>query len=364
MSDTTVETQVGGDEITGLGYTITSAERKRTVASELARLKEEASHRKNSVFSLGSLEVSDGYVRTLENMQKANTLYPVNEEAIQALGSFLGVPVPYLKNLSKSGGLGLVYQNLDWHLRNKPDATAEFMSIDGILKEVRDPEGLGVEPLDVLGMMKGTVGGKGLVTNLRSGLNSTVIDVADPATEIHPKRRVGDVTYGGLRVIIPHDRFAPQVGMYLHRLVCSNGAVNIESSDLFSVRGMTHDDVLASMDKTIGQVWNRIPAMLEAYTSLADRPVDNPVRMVHIYAQEHGIGNRFIVEAVRRVEAFQTVNPSYKWTAYDIMQVFTSLAHLDSAKEATRNKLMGLGGHMVAAVSNEHRCDTCSHLLV
>jgi hypothetical protein len=93
--------------------------------------------------------------------------------------------------------------------------------------------------------------------------------------------------------------------------------------------------------------------------------VEDPIRMARVYAVEHGISPRFVDLAVASISNFSQTEEGkdFEWTLYDIMQVFTSIAHDPRVKENMRMKLQGLGGHMVAQSANEHRCEQCSHLL-
>lgn len=350
-----------GDPITTEGYR-SGAEDYNSLGSTIDVFEADERRKERTVFDLGNLKAEGGYIHHQKVSGKYERLFPVDKQARKALGTFLNIPVPYLQRVGNT----LADANIEWHFEEHPDVAAEFVTIDGELQEVRSPDSLSISKLEALRLIMGQVGADARIRRIDEGLNATTIDVIHPDVSIMPAHRIGDVTYGGLRIVLPAKNQAPKVGTYLHRLVCTNGATNTYGGDQFNIAGKSHDEILEHMEDSLSSVWNRVPEFLAGCAALADKPVSEPLNMIRVYAAEHGIAPRFTTVALDRAAAFMATETGAKhqWTLYDIMQLFTSLAHLPAAKENTQNKLMALGGHMIAASANERRCGQCSHLLI
>lgn len=347
------------DEITGLGYE-TDASSFNTLETQLIALRHAEARHDTQIVPLRELNAAGGYIKRTAGVGVKE--FPLDKTALKAVGSFLDIPVPYLLRIGSS----LAEENINWHLTQNSDVEVEIVSTDGEITEVRSPDSLAVTPLEVTEILAKIMGADTLVNRVSYGLNGTTYELTNPLVQRNPARRVGDITYGGLRIVLPKAgrlNHAPEVGTYLNRLICTNGAFTVVSGDIIVVSGLTHEDVLNRFEAVSSDVWNRLPRMLEAYVSLDDRPIEDPMRMVQVYALENNIADKYTTRAQAFVSDALIETPSREWTLYDIMQVFTSLAHLDGVKDGARDKLMALGGRMVAKSDEERRCGTCSHLL-
>jgi hypothetical protein len=347
------EQKVGGDEITGLGYT-TDMKSLDNIGTLLKVMEKVEKGNKVFTSTLGDLKAEGGYVS-----QNGADVFPIDARAKRELGSFLNIPVPYITRIGES----LVEQNIGWHFTTMPNVEAEFTLSEGELVDVRTRDALSLREIEVVRTLNTTLDPATVIADISRGLNATIIDLINPEVTVHPALRVGDVTYGGLRLVLPHSNNAPSVGTYLHRLVCTNGMVHIRPGDAMNIKGLTHDDILHELANKVDEVYNNLPDLMLAYASLDGKKVADPERMVRVYALEHGISARFIDEAVAKVQEFAIIQPDHEWTLYDVVQLFTSLAHLDTVKGNTRNKLQALGGHLIAAAADERRCGSCQHLL-
>jgi hypothetical protein len=353
VAEVAVSERIGGDEITGLGST-TDLKSLDTIKGLLKVMEKAEDGNTFVTASLGELRADNGYV--FNNGKEA---FPLDARAKRELGSFLNIPVPYLSRIGDT----LAEQNIGWHFDSMPTVNAQFTLQEGALVEVREPDSVSLREIEVIRTVNKTIDPNTLITGISRGLNATTIDLANPDVQVQPAHRVGDVTLGGLRLILPHSNNSPSVGTYLHRLVCTNGMVSITPNDVVNIKGRGHEEILHELAAKVDEVFHRLPDIMEAYASLDNKRIDDPERMVRVYAIEHGIPSRFVDAAVEKVQSFNIDSPGHEWTLYDIVQLFTSLAHLSTVQSATRNKLQALGGHLVEAAADERRCGSCQHLL-
>jgi len=174
--------------------------------------------------------------------------------------------------------------------------------------------------------------------------------------------QVGDITHGGIRFFMfPQNEQPPRLETYLERLWCTNGATSPEPEFTIRLRGNTVDEVLAELETAAGRLLADMPARLEAYKSSAEIPIEGDLALfINQYGAERGISAR----AIQRVQNDLPMFGEYRPTAYDITQLFTSLANDENVRYSTRLALQSAGGMLsMRAPEVTHRCSSCERPL-
>lgn len=286
--------------------------------------------------------------------------------AERALAKHLGVAPTYLERCPGD----LKAANLNYWLRQHKDAQAVLtMTSTGDLIDVYGPEKR-VIPIPRVGQIITRVfEPEDEITVLHRDEKRFHIDikteqhveVPGDGTDFRPE--VGDITHGGLRLMIPADlsQEKPSLEPYLYRLVCSNGMSQMSDSAVIHLKGMTVPDILDEIESRAEEILGDLPATLGDYSSLADIPLNgNILQIIRSLGQEHNLSPRVIDKVM---DAALQIAPEREPSLYDLAQTFTQVAN-GSVAYGTSIALQRLGGHIMELPQQlDNRCGTCAHIL-
>jgi hypothetical protein len=187
------------------------------------------------------------------------------------------------------------------------------------------------------------------------------IEVDNP-DRIEGRPEVGDITHGGVRMLVyrdPAEPVAPTVTTYLHRLFCSNGMAEDYGANAIHLRGKNVPEVLEEMEQAAQKVMAELDQKLASYAALNERPLpEDRTLFVHQLANEWNLGARITHKIVLAV----AVLPDNA-TLYDVQNAFTAAANANISYH-TSNQLQQLGGALAFDTDRvTHRCNQCLRLL-
>jgi hypothetical protein len=180
--------------------------------------------------------------------------------------------------------------------------------------------------------------------------------------ETRDGRRVGDLTTGGVRIIIEpqHPEHAPYVEEFWERLVCLNGMTRRISGSQIKLRGKTVDEILEEMNRVMRQIWEGLDSSGQAILHSAETSIPGTVPdFIRVVAGERGIN---AVTVLRLQERALTLRPDP--SVYDVTQIITALANEDGMSAKARRSLQAIGGDLTVDTERMvHRCNTCERPL-
>lgn len=184
----------------------------------------------------------------------------------------------------------------------------------------------------------------------------------DGTVETRDGRRVGDLTSGGVRIIIEpqHPDHAPFVEEFWERLVCLNGMTRRISGSQIKLRGKTVDEILEEMNRVMRQIWEGLDASGQAIMHSAETLIPGTVPdFIRVVAGERGINDRTVL---RLQERALTLRPDP--SVYDVTQIITALANEEGMSAKSRRALQAIGGDLTVDTDRMvHRCNTCERPL-
>lgn len=205
-----------------------------------------------------------------------------------------------------------------------------------------------------------------VISNLRTVTVPGIEGVADrplDGTVDHPSgRKVGDLSAGGVRVIIQPGRpeRAPIVEELWERFICVNGMTRRISGSEIKLRGRTVPEILTEMNNTMRQIWEGLDASAHAILHSAETPVVGATSdFIRAVAAERKINAATVLRLQERAASLRS-NPS----VYDVTQIFTELANEEGLPVGTRRNLQAIGGDLAVDTDRMvHRCAQCERPL-
>ncbi|AEQ21080.1 conserved hypothetical protein [Rhodococcus phage E3] len=291
----------------------------------------------------------------------------LDQLAEHALGKHLGVATNYLERCPGD----LKASNLNYWLRQHAEKQAVLtLTSTGDLVDVYGPEKRVVPLPRVADIIVSRFRPNDEIKTLHRDdkrfhidvMVEASVEVAGHGTDWRPE--VGDITHGGVRIVIPSDlgNAKPSVEPYLHRLVCSNGWSQMSDSNQILLKGMTVTDILDELDVRIRETVEDLPGVLGGYASLDQIPLPgNMLQTIRTLGQEHNLSPRVITKVM---DAALGLGDEHAPTMYDLTQAFTQVAN-SSVAYGTQIALQRLGGHILEESNAQlsSRCGTCAHLL-
>lgn len=192
---------------------------------------------------------------------------------------------------------------------------------------------------------------------------SGVADRPLDGTVDHPSgRRVGDLSAGGVRIIIQPGKpeRAPAVEEFWERLVCTNGMTRRITGSQINLRGRTVPEILTEMNNVMRTIWEGLDESAIAIRHSAETPVPGAVSdFLRVVARERGIN---AVTTLRLLERAAGLRPNP--TVYDVTQVVTEMANDEGLAVRTRRDLQAIGGDLTVDTERMvHRCTQCERPL-
>jgi len=175
-----------------------------------------------------------------------------------------------------------------------------------------------------------------------------------------PKKRVGDVTKAGITLLENRSNvltsYEVNVGGFLYRLSCSNGAVT-RTESLHRIGGKTVEEILNGVGNTTRKVFEVVSKEdLLQFVHLDDVKAEDPSNLVHRLSRDSRIPASLERRILDRIPELG-LNP----TMYDVINLVTSVANDEKLSIRNSRLLQVMGGQLT--ISAEHRCPTCKVIL-
>lgn len=174
-------------------------------------------------------------------------------------------------------------------------------------------------------------------------------------SQMQTEVRVGDITKAGLnfgfcdRGNSFSDGSCLHIGGYLHRLICSNGAVNRECIKFGRVK--EEDFAISRVADLTNKVYSSLTGLLESLHILAEKKVIDVEGWIRATGKQYGFGDRMVK---RILEAYrQEPDP----TEYGLINAVTRAANGENITAGQRSGLQRIGGRLFSQGS--HSCPIC-----
>lgn len=299
-------------------------------------------------------QLADVAIARGENLRVGDLNIGLDEDGLDTLGVFLGIPRGYLNKVSPD----LVDQNVRYFLNKDPEAFGLFETDGSALLGVYDATREIIPRGKVVEVIQAVMAPDDTLNDIDLTQGKIVVDVT--TTTINTQPKAGDYTYGGLRFashIAPGSAKGkqPRVSCFMNRLVCSNGMTHEEELGEIRIKGNTVEDVLVEMEEVAKHfLENQVPLLVERFGGLAGREVGNPEQYVHRLARQYGVAAAL---ESRMIELLPTLGDAP--TAYDIVNMVSGFQHEEGVQRKTALRLQHLAGEVAWDSEAEHRCPTC-----
>ena len=335
----------------------------------------------------------------VKNSEGVEETFEFDEVAERHFGQFLDVSPVYLKKCPS----GLKAHNLNYWLHRMEQEQGEAILVVGPngIENIHDPDKTVVSIPEIAGLISRTFDPEDEIVELISEPGTFHADIVmDSSKIIVPGNGVGDrpdaegfvwkggsdplltdeenaanrrrikvddVTHGGIRFLAyPNKHESPVVETYLYRIMCMNGQTIRETDQRVTVRGKTVDEVLESMEEIAQTLMGSLDEKLQAYKALTEVQVPgNVILFIQQMGREQGLSDKLITKSLDIAAAMGLGRSDVPVSAYDVMQIFTSLANMDGVRYSNRLKLQRVGGLFVHRGDDlMHRCDKCERPLL
>lgn len=299
-------------------------------------------------------QLADVSIARGSDLRVGDLALSLDEDGLNVLGKHLGIPKGYLGKLSPD----LVDQNVRYFLNKESESFALFEVDGNDLAGVYDASKEILPRGRVAEVIQSVLDPDATLNALDLSQGRFVVDVT--TTGIVTQPRVGDFTYGGLRFathIAPTGAKAthPRVSCYMNRLVCLNGMTHEEEFGEISIKGNTVDDVISEMEEVARHLLeNQVPALVERFGGLAERPVSNAEQFVHRLVRQFGIKAAVETAILERLPELGD-----ETTIYDVLNLVSGFQHEEGVQRAVALRLQHLAGETAWGADDDHRCPTC-----
>lgn len=361
----------------------TTFQLRSNASTTLASLRETLSSDGTETVEVASQEIRLNLTGDTPTIAVGRREVPGNTRAITALGAWLNVPESFLKRVHKEAGADLTQTLLSTLLERTSGSAAAVTLSDLGISDIRDP---GQRPVPVTRIVntaarvlgddqsviqrlvdepgefsfdvhvpfsgKRGVFGDGQTVDIPDGLR----DRPYTAHIASNKRKVGDVTAGGLRFGYDRKRnLAPWVQPWMMRLVCTNGMETADHGLRVDARGASVDDVLNELEQAAERAFSRVENQIRHFYDLRNQAVENPERVIRRIGRERGIPDRSIA---RLLDLAPTDALPDRPTMFDIVNLVTNLANDPSVRRDGGRLLLERAG---GAEVSDHvaRCAHC-----
>lgn len=338
---------------------------------------------------LGDVSVSDDghyvLVDPSEGTDGETQRFEFDEVTERAFAKFLDVNPSYLSKCPSS----LKATNLNHWLRTEADAEAMFTIGGHGIATMYDPDQTVLTIPEIAGVISRVFAPEDEIVTLHSDPDKFHADIVIQSSHITvpgngvgdrpdangnlyvrpeeeggqatTKPNVFDITHGGVRILAhPSKSKAPTVERYFNRYICSNGMTMPIADRQITLRGKTVEEVLESMEEVANELMTDMPQALEQYAALAEIAVPgNPINFIQQVGREQGIPSRLIQQAIQFAGGMNLGRDDVA-TTYDVMNIFTSLANMESVRYSTATRLQRMGGEFVRQGEEmTRRCGSC-----
>jgi hypothetical protein len=293
------------------------------------------------------------------------THVPLTTEGLVAIGNYCQVPEPFLK---RCGDVEPQLQaDILTRLLDHTDVAVYYT--DYGIEELRDPTKEVIEPRRLVESLTHVLDPEAPVIEWFNSSQGFRVDTIVPegfdrgiGGDRGTKRRVGDITRGGVRAGVDTKRgLAPWAQPYIYRLACTNGQECQDDNLAIDARGCTVDEVLAEFEQLAEEAFSQVESKISAFYDLRNEKVDIPERRLLRVQTETGLADRFVTDMQRLMASDEFPDEP---SMFDIVNVITNKANDPAlySKVGTRRKLEIIGGGLIS----EHaaRCGHCQSKLI
>lgn len=229
------------------------------------------------------------------------------------------------------------------------------------VRDIRAASVLYVDPADMMRVAADTIGREAEVSYF-NGIGNLRLDVVAPIDRTQfwgGDLAVGDLMGAGLTItqkVTPNQFHAPQIGLYLHRLVCTNGMVITTPEDKLDARGIeSAEDWLTEFGRITEEVMARAEHRMRSFYELREQRVANPTQWMRRMAQEQGVSDRVLQQLLGAM--IEWLDEDGTASAFDLINLITHFANIPGRNGSDSVRLMQAGGRLL----EEHhiRCHSC-----
>lgn len=290
---------------------------------------------------------------------------PLGSEGLKSLASWLDVPNAFLLRQPKE----FQQQILSYLLGRSGEAGTFVYDPEHGLDKVFNQGARPIAPEALLRVASRVIDSTAPVRDFVLSADALSLDVFVPESFDHGVGgdvTVGDVSYGGLRIL--QDRkhnLAPQVMPFQYRPICTNGMVTTDYGLKVDARGASVEEVLADFERIADLAFRRAEADITAFYETRSQVVENPERTLLRVATEAHLPSRTITRMLEEIPAYMTEaqDAGRQFSMFDVTNIITNEANNPAIRSrvSARRALQEAGGGIVT----EHaaRCGTCQSLL-
>jgi|GEM_PF-5217998 hypothetical protein len=313
---------------------------------------------------LGEMEVSADC--TSLRLRGASIEFPWDEQAERAVAGYLDIPKTYLHKLDPEFRAITVNHHL--RTNERADTVVEWAAKENEpnqLIALQRPD-RPVLPLRSVGeIVQRCFNAEDEVIWLKRDDKRFHLDIMTdhsvevPPIESLPDRKIGDITRGGIRILLtPHSPTPPVMQRYFNRLVCTNGMCSPRDEGTISLVNTTLPGLIEEMERAAQRLLGDMQHALHQYAALAEQRVPgNPAAFAYRVAEETGLNAAVTQRIMARAGALPTDDPNV--SLYDIANIFTEVAQ-SGISYATQVKMQEAAGNMAFAPEAAlARCRSC-----
>lgn len=336
------------DRITGLGQTVEEYRVMNgdvTLGDVYAQVRASVEGSTSIRARLSELDVDGGAL-----WHGTTRVAELDDKAYEILAKFFGIPVPYMMKLNNATRKA----NLDYWLEYYSDKEVEVVKRGVELVDFR--EGEKIQMVDVLEIANAVFPGA-MVFKVAHQTNSTMIDVyrEDLAYEA-----LGDVYFGGLRLVVKSGLAAPEVSpIFLNSSSC--GVIECSTYlEPLSIKGLAYKDIMRAVRGAMENCAEALDHLFGVYASICGEDVPEPHRRIALYCREHSVPERVKAYALKEYDE----SGLQKATFGDIICLFSVMGYIDEIKQASERKMQRLAGYIIVKAKGEKRCSHCDSMLI
>jgi hypothetical protein len=300
-----------------------------------------------------NMESNDGPIIRLGSNNDSKVVV-ATPDALQILGSYLQIPVPFIKRLEPD--------EIQWILNSRltyTPGTVKIKLANDTISEVHEPDQQVINPLQLVRIAQRTLRDDHapVIEATMGDIFSFDAIVPTDFTGIGTPE-VGDITRAGLRFEQNRKHnLSPTVMPYSYSLWCTNGMETYKPGLKVDARGLNVEDVLVELSLKADQAFKEVEDQIRALTDMKTARITNPERTLITMAQENGISDRMAMSMVHRLPA--VIEDDNQATMFDIVNLVTNHANKPGMRFAQRRELERLGGIITSA--HVARCSHCKH---
>lgn len=274
----------------------------------------------------------------------------LDDYGYELLSKGLNIPTAYMRRLDQR----MRDVNVQFWLDADRESQATVKVRDGLLVDFG--VGARLEIGDVLAILAGQCGNC-IVWSITEQTNATAIDLV---AEGDRYELGGDTFAGGVRVVSPHSLRAPDIAPILFN-VDSCSVVELGGMvEPLNLKGMVYGQILEAIEGRVHEALMAVGVYFSRLESAYDKSVPSPRRRISLYCREHNVPDRV------KAYALAAYDDSGKQTAtyLDLVDLFSSICHMDEVKDMSARRLQRLAGHVAVTGVGEVRCEKCDAMVV